>query len=191
MPPAEMQGATMHVFHNGPTVKSIVSYIGSTVFQMSANVTRRYDLDSQSKVGPYIRAISKKLKEGGVDEAVFSYASHAYASLVTLAEAVARGRFNMPVAAGYPAIWANSPWAQTNTLDPGAPMANQMKTDADDLLSMLGNPSRGQSKPATDPPDPTPRVEEGDPTNNSTPPHRRSVIKGLRDPKTYLASLSR
>lgn len=70
-------------------------------------------------------------------------------------------------------------------------MANQMKSDADDLLSMLGTPTKGLSKPATEPPDPTPRVEEGDPTSNSTPPHRRSVIKGLRDPKTYLASLSR
>ncbi len=194
MPPAEMQGATMHVFHDGKNdIRSIVSYIGSTVFQMTHAVTRRYDLDSQSKVGPYIRAISKKLKEGGVSEAVFQYGSHPHSSLLHLAHAVAQGTATMMPASGYPPIWANSPWAQTNTLNPGAPMANQMKSDADDLLSMLGSNANNSfaAKPASDPPDPTPRVEEGDPTNNNTPPHRRSVIKGLRDPKTYLASLTR
>ena len=42
MPPAEMQGATMHVFHDGKNdIRSIVSYIGSTVFQMTHTVTRR------------------------------------------------------------------------------------------------------------------------------------------------------
>lgn len=181
----------MHIFHNGNVIKTVVSYIGSTVFQMTPSVTRRYDLDSQSKIGPYIRAISKKLKESGVDEKIFQYGSHAYSSIGLLAEANVRGHFNMPAASGYPPIWANSPWAATTVLNPGGNMANQMKSDADDLLGMLSNQSKGLAKPATEPPDPTPRVEEGDPTSTSTPPHRRSVIKGLRDPKTYLASLIR
>lgn len=190
MPPAEMQGATMHVFHNGITVKSVVSYIGSTVFQMTPSVTRRYDLDSQHKVGPYIRAISKKLKESGVSETVTKFAANTFVSLVDLAEALANNPALATPTSGYPPIWANSPWANTTVLNPGAPMANQMKSDADDLLSMLGSNAPAKTA-ATEPPMPTPRVEEGDPTSNSTPPHRRSVIKGLRDPKTYLQSLSR
>lgn len=180
----------MHVFHNGGTIKSVVSYIGSTVFQMTPSVTRRYDLDSQNKIGPYIRAISKKLKEGGVEEVVFMYGSHNFVSLVDLAESAAKGRHPVAQALGYPAVWANSPWANTTVLNPGAPMANQMKSDADDLLSMLGGNAPAKTA-ATEPPMPSQRVEEGDPTSNSTPPHRRSVIKGLRDPKTYLQSLSR
>lgn len=181
----------MHVFHSGMAVKSVVSYIGSTVFQMTPAVTRRYDLDSQNKIGPYIRAISKKLKESGVDETVFRYTSHPFSSLSTLAGAIIVGVASRCSQSGYPAVWANSPWVQTTTLDPGGNMANQMKSDADDLLSMLGSAPGTASGPATEPAVPGPRVEEGDPTNNSTPPHRRSVIKGLRDPKTYLASLTR
>jgi hypothetical protein len=195
MPPAEMQGATMHVFHDGRgSILSIVSYIGSTVFQITNSVTRRYDLDSHSKIGPYIRAISKKLKEGGASEIAFEYdAKHPYTSLRDFACGVIDGAFKVMITGHYPTIWANAPWASTTVLKPGEPMENQMKSDADDLLSMLGSNAKNgfAAQPASDPPDPTPHVEEGDPTSNSTPPHRRSVIKGLRDPKTYLASLTR
>jgi hypothetical protein len=188
-----MQGACVTIYAEGDParVSSVVSYIGSTLFQMTPKATRSYQLASQTHVGPYARSIQKRLQEQGM-AAVHCPYDH---NEVVQAGSVMRWAHQKLVSTSgvarnlYPPVWANAPWG-TNILDPKADMAKQI-SDADTIMGILAGKAGDTPATGLDPAEPLPRVEEGDPTSTSVAPHRKSVIKGLRDPKVYLAGLLR
>lgn len=195
VPPPEMEGATILLCTDSKgAVVCALSYIGCTVFHVSPKATRRYDLDSQIRVGPYIKAIAKKFTESGNIVRSYSFLNSAKLRLGKWLDGVAIGTLPMPSSTSFPPVWSNTQWRTTTVLNPGEDMAKQMPADdADSLLNMLGakaGPTAIYSPgPASDVPTPAPRVDEGDPTSTKMPPHRKSVIKGLREPRAYIASL--
>ena len=183
-PPAEMAGATVVSGRAGGQLIVLITYIGSSVFHITEQCTRRYDLSGQQQVGPYILTIIKRLKESHTTSYVISFFEHPGGDLRS-AENNASRFARCP---GFPAVWANAPWGQTNILDPVKELAVMGRPAPDDDAKQLLNMLSGQAVPATDPVPPPPRVSD-----NATPdrsiPHRRSVLKGMRDPASYIRSL--
>lgn len=190
--PPEMEGASVvFLTESSPTtvkIQAVLTYIGSSVFHCTFGAQRQYDLNGWHRVGSYIRAIVECASQGGMFSISHGSVPKQTGKLTLLdTQSPASG-----LPRTWPQVWANAAFDPKLT-QTGANMANGPTRNEDsELLNMLtgGQPTAGAT-PATEPPEPTPRVPEGDPSDNAIPPHRRSVIKGLRKPEDYLASLVR
>lgn len=189
-PPAELAGAACvaSVPFDQTMTTTYITYIGSSVFVVSSTLTRRYDLDSQMRVGAYVTAIAKKMSERAqlynfiIDGSAVQVQPFRFINVGALAKNA--GRTGVP--RSYPPVWANGPFTGAILLDPSKPLEAQMGED-DDLINILaGKPSKG---PATEPDPPAQRVAETSPDDKRVPPHRRSILKNLRPAKEYIASL--
>lgn len=192
--PAELVGAVAVFLHEdqaiGHALVGVITYIGSSVFHCTKGVQRQYDLDGWHKTGPYIRAMSDRSKTASMLEVSHVYVPQQTGGL-TLPDLAVKALTGLPRV--WPQVWANAHYNDPN-VNKGTTMGATKSSNSsdDDLVAMLTGAAGAKtagSTPASDPPEPTPRVAEGDPTNAALPPHRRSVIRNLRKPEDYIASL--
>jgi len=179
-PPLELMGATVAFILMGGDVQAVVTHIGSSVFHATPTAMRQYDMESTTRIWPYISTIIARLVAGGatvrymiVTDVINGGIARAYDPAHTT-----------PRSPGFKPIWANAPWGSTKVIDPSKDMVSQMGNSADDLIGLLGaNAAPGE------PPLPAQRVEEENPAADPRAPHRRTVLKGTRDAATYIKSL--
>jgi hypothetical protein len=184
--PDEFHGASLYVLHAKSKPVVVIAH-GSSIIQITEKATRVYDVESKARAAPYVRAVLKKLLESPESNRMvqtYTYTrSDPPISLSSYLAGAGASASGTTVPTSIQNIGPDAPW---NVEVLKADTTEQ--SDADSLMDMISSPTYSPG-PATDMGMHTRGVES--PTTTSIAPHRRSVIKGLRDPKTYLASLLR